>query len=159
MTRGSAVRERSMALALGACCLLVTPYSAADDQEALDRLFFTPERRQQLDRQRQMNMLDSQQVAVDPMLTVDGIVTRSSGRRTAWINGSPQHEAEMGNGLTVTPYRGQPGRVLVEANDARTARARVGETVNRNTGETSNLLNGGEVRIHSRHHAMKQAPR
>ena len=150
MTRGSAVRERSIALALGVCFVLATPCSAAGDQEALDRLFFTPERRQQLDRQREMNTLDSQQVPAEPMITVDGIVTRSSGRRTAWINGSPQHEREMGSDFTVTPYRGDPGRVLVEANDARTARARVGETVNRNTGETSNLLNGGEVRVNRR---------
>ena len=150
MTRGSAVRERSIALALGVCFVLVTPCSAADDQEALDRLFFTPERRQQLDRQREMKTLDSQQVAADPVLTVDGIVTRSSGKRTAWINGSPQHEADTGTGVVVRMQREHPGKVMVHTNSVPAAKARVGETVNSSTGQTQDLLNGGTLSVHGR---------
>lgn len=150
MTRGSAARKRSIALALGACCLLVSPCSAADDQEALDRLFFTPERRQQLDRQREMKTLDSQQVAADPVLTVDGIVTRSSGKRTAWINGSPQHEADTRSGVIVRTAPGHPGKVVVRTDSAPVARARVGETVNSSTGQAQDLLNGGTLSVHGR---------
>jgi hypothetical protein len=112
--------------------------------------FFTPERRSQLDRQREMNLLDNQPAQSDPTLTIDGIVSRSSGKRTAWINGQPQHESDLGSGLTVTSRRGDPGQVLLEAKDSPTARARVGETVNRTTGAAQDLLQGGELRIHRR---------
>jgi hypothetical protein len=50
------------ALAVGAWLLLLaTCPSAVAEEQALGRLFFTPERRQQLDRQREMNVLDQQQ--------------------------------------------------------------------------------------------------
>jgi hypothetical protein len=150
MTRGSDATEAIIALALGACCLLVTPCSAADDQNPLDRLFFTPERRQQLDRQREMNTLDSQQAPADPMVTVDGIVTRSSGKRTAWINGSPQHEADTRSGVIVRTTRGHPGKVVVRTDSSPAAKARVGETVNSSTGQAQDLLNGGTVSVHGK---------
>jgi hypothetical protein len=124
-------------------------FPTATAEEALGRLFYTPERRQQLDRQREMNTLEKQQVTADPTLTVDGIVTRSSGKRTAWINGSPQHEHETTNGLTVTPRHGDPGKVVIRANDSPSARARVGETVNRGSGESQDLLQGGRVQVHA----------
>ena len=132
----------------GACLLIGAVWRAGAEEAALDRLFFTPERRQQLDRQREMNVLDKQPVQADPVLSIDGVVTRSSGRRTAWINGYPQHESDVGSSVTVTARRADPGRVLVEVNDAPAARARVGDTVNRNTGEAQDLLNGGSLRVH-----------
>jgi hypothetical protein len=126
-------RRRCLALAIGIGLLILAPPPAAA-AEALDRLFFTAERRAQLDRQREMNLLDKQPAQSDPTLTIDGIVSRSSGKRTAWINGQPQHESDLGSSLTVSTRRGDPGQVLLEANDSPTARARVGETVNRSTG-------------------------
>ena len=142
---------RLAAVATGACLLLGVrcPLAAADDAEVLGRLFFTPERRQQLDRQRELNLLDQQQLPADPTLTIDGIVIRSNGRRTAWVNGAPQNEDELWNGLTVTPRHGDPGKVLVETGDSPAARARVGQTVKRNTGESIDLLNGGRISVHS----------
>ena len=119
-------------------------------EEALDRLFFTPERRQQLDRQRQTNVLDQQAVQSEPTLTIDGIVTRSSGRRTAWINGNPQSEGDIGSGVSVGAQRGDPGRVVVRTDSLPAVRARVGETVNSSTGETQDLLNGGTIVVHGR---------
>lgn len=125
--------------------LLVNPAVVAE--EAIGRLFFTPERRQQLDQRREMNTLDKPQIATDSTLTVNGIVTRSSGKRTVWINGNPQQEDETGNDLTVTTQRGNPGRVVVHSGASAAIRARVGETVNRHTGEANDLLNGGQVRV------------
>lgn len=120
----------------------------ADD--GLGRLFFVPERRQQLDRQRDLNIVDQQPLPADPTLTINGIVTRSSGRRTAWVNGSPLNDNEQSSGLTVTPRPGDPGKIVIESSDSPAARARVGQTVNRNTGEATDLLNGGELRVQSR---------
>jgi hypothetical protein len=97
MTRFSRVAEKFITAVVGACVLLSTcPAVRAGDD--LGRLFFTPERRQQLDRQREMNLLDKQQAPADPTLTVDGVVTRSSGKRTAWVNGNPQHENDAWSG-------------------------------------------------------------
>ena len=125
--------------------LLANPAAVAE--EAIGRLFFTPERRQQLDQRREMNTLDKPQIATDSTLTVNGIVTRSSGKRTVWINGNPQQEDETGNDLTVTTQRGNPGKVVVHSGASAAIRARVGETVNRHTGEANDLLNGGQVRV------------
>ena len=148
MTRFSRVAEKIITAVVGACVLLSTcPAVRAGDD--LGRLFFTPERRQQLDRQREMNLLDKQQAPADPTLTVDGVVTRSSGKRTAWVNGNPQHENDAWSGLTVSTRAGNPAQVLIESGDAPAARARVGETVNRSTGESHDLLNGGPIGVHA----------
>ncbi|MBK8115984.1 MAG: hypothetical protein IPK44_16545 [Candidatus Accumulibacter sp.] len=154
MTRFSRVAEKIITAVVGACVLLSTcPAVRAGDD--LGRLFFTPERRQQLDRQREMNLLDKQQAPADPTLTVDGVVTRSSGKRTAWVNGNPQHENDAWSGLTVSTRAGNPAQVLIESGDAPAARARVGETVNRNTGESHDLLNGGRIRLRPASPAMQ----
>jgi len=116
-------------------------------EEALGRLFFTPERRQALDRQRLMNIQDTQQLNEDPTLTINGIVTRSSGKRTSWINGAAQNENEMSGGTLVIPSRKNSGKIEVQAGDLPAADARVGETVNRNTGEARDLLNDGRIVI------------
>lgn len=84
MTRVWSTAEVVVTVAVSSCLLTVAVCPAAVAEETLGRLFFSPERRQQLDRQRELNVLDQQQVLVDPTLTIDGVVTRSSGRRTAW---------------------------------------------------------------------------
>lgn len=121
----------------------LTPIASAE--EALGRLFFTPERRQSLDHQRQLNIQDSKQASEDPTLTINGVVTRSSGRRTSWVNGVSQNENETGGGMSIAPRGRDPGKVVVQTGDSPAANARVGETVNRNTGETRDLLNDGRI--------------
>jgi len=143
MTR---VLPRSRLLRLNACLLALAAVPVADADEVLGRLFFAPERRQQLDRQRELNVPD-RQLPADSMLTIDGLVVRSSGRRTAWVNASPHNEDEAWSDVSVTPQRGEPGRVWFEANDAPTVRARVGETINRSSGEATDLLQGGRIVI------------
>lgn len=119
--------------------------------EELGRLFFTPERRQTLDRQRQLNIQENQEIAENPTLTVNGVVTRSSGRRTAWINGISQNENESQSGVTVTPNRRDPGKVVVQTGELPLVKAKIGDTVNRNTGDASGLLNGGSIKINRPH--------
>lgn len=150
MSRVSGTADVALAVAASAWLLLLAACPATAAEDTLGRLFFTPERRQQLDYQREMNILDKQQLPADPVLTIDGIVVRSSGRRTAWVNGQPRHENEQWNDLAVVPRRGDPGKVVVETGDSPAARASVGQTVNRNTGESTDLLQGGRLRVHSR---------
>ena len=113
----------------------------------LGRLFFTPERREALDRQRQFKVPENLEVPDDPTLTINGVVTRSSGKRTVWINGTAQEDGHTDSGLVVAPSRGNPGQVLVQPEDGPTSRVGVGNTVNRNTGEAADLLGGGSIRI------------
>ena len=130
----------ALALIPATCC----PPAVAGD---LGRLFFTPERRQQLDHQRQFNVRE-QAVRVDPTLTIDGIVTRSSGKRTVWINGVSQSENNSAPGLSVHANRYHPGDVSVRGDGTAAASARVGETINRNTAETRSPLDGGRIVVH-----------
>lgn len=138
--------RKTSGLPLLALLLAATLAPAASAEDALGRLFFTPERRQALDRQRQLNIQDTkQQVNEDPTLTIDGVVTRSSGKRTSWINGTPQNENETPGGMVIIPRGRDPGRVVIQASDSPAANARVGETVNRNTGEAHDMLNDGRI--------------
>ena len=116
--------------------------------EELGRLFFTPERRQMLDRQRQFNIQERKEIPEDPTLTINGVVTRSSGKRTVWINGVAQEEKDIGSSVAVTPNRVYPGRIIVQPEGAPSTKASVGDTVNRNTGETADLLGDGHMQIH-----------
>jgi hypothetical protein len=131
--------------ALALVAVFSTNASAQETSDELGRLFFTPERRQTLDRQRQLNIQEQQEIPEDPTLTIDGVVTRSSGKRTAWVNGVAQNENEMPSGVKVTPRRKDPGKVVVQASESPAGNARVGGTVNRNTGEATDLLNGGRI--------------
>ncbi|OQY70928.1 MAG: hypothetical protein B6D47_06895, partial [Rhodocyclaceae bacterium UTPRO2] len=72
---------RLMAGAIG-LALLAAGAHAAD--ETLGRLFFTPERRAALERQRQLNIRETQKTIEGAELGVSGIVQRSSGKNTAW---------------------------------------------------------------------------
>ena len=138
-----AVRRLPIPCALALAALIVpTPMIG----EELGRLFFTPERRQTLDRQRQLNMVEQQEIPEDPTLTINGVVTRSGGKRTVWVNGVAQDETNTGSTIAL-PNRKDPARVIVQGSDTPPANARVGDTVNRSSGETTELLNGGTIRI------------
>ena len=131
-----------LGLFLIAACI---PFPA--DSEELGRLFFTPERRQLLDRQRQLNIQERKEVPEDPTLTINGVVTRSSGKRTVWINGIAQDEKDIGSGVAVMPNRTDPGKVIVQPDGAHSTKASIGDTVNRNTGETADLLGSGTLKV------------
>jgi hypothetical protein len=132
---------------LCAFTLLAALCPAAKAEDELGRLFFTPERRQALDRQRQFNIQEKQEIPEDPTLTINGVVTRSSGKRTVWLNGVAQNDNEKPSGVTIIPNRKAPGKVVVQPSDADARNAKVGETVNRNTGEATDLLGDGEISI------------
>lgn len=113
-------------------------------EEPLGRLFLTPERRELLDRQRNMNVLETQAVTDDPQIVVNGQIRRSSGKRTTWINGQYQNDADSRTGVVA-----QPGptadRVMIEAGDDPQASVKVGETLNRGTQETHSPLGDGKI--------------
>jgi hypothetical protein len=64
--------------------ILLAPCAGATE---FGRLFFTPEQRAQLDDEYLRNVSTESDSGV---VTVNGIVQRSGGKRTVWINGVPQ---------------------------------------------------------------------
>ena len=111
----------SKAIAALLALMWITPVHA--EEAALGRLFFTPEKRVILDRQRQSNILTGREADGAP-LTFNGYVRRSGGRETQWINGIAQGDPTVSR-------RG----------------LRVGETLDPGSGERQDLLQGGRIEL------------
>lgn len=113
---------------------------------SLGRLFLTPEWRSTLERQRQLNIQQVRSLEGDT-LRLDGVVVRSSGKSTVWINNRPQNEGARDSGVTAVTSSRQPGRATVATDAAAPVDLKVGVTLNQATQEKSGGLAGGEIRV------------
>lgn len=130
----AAARTRRLALALAAAAGVCVGVAAEAQQ--LGRLFLTPQEREALDRKRAANTAE-ETVPKEPSVTVNGVVRRSSGKTTTWINGVPHDDA----------HRPSPsGRVAVESGTA-TVGVKVGQTLDRSSGAVTDPLGAGEIRV------------
>jgi hypothetical protein len=126
--------------------LLLLTTASSSWAEPLGRLFLTPERRAILERQRQLNIQEVQTIE-GATVTVDGVVTRSSGRSTVWVNQRAQHENTLGTGVAARISPNNPGRVTIAPGDESPASLRVGETINRGTGEKTDAIGDGRITV------------
>jgi hypothetical protein len=137
--------KTSAAIALLLAALLGAP--AADAQE-LGRLFFTPEQRAALDARRKARTPDKPAAVerVESSVTrIDGTVRRSGGKSTVWVNSEAIPEGSPSDAARVAPGT---GRVTVPARDGeRRQDLRVGESLNRGSGEVRDVIGDGEIRI------------
>lgn len=123
---------------------MLAPARAADAPE-LGRLFFTPERRAALERQRAFNIQEAQTLQGTNM-SLDGVVYRSGGKSTVWINQKAQTEGESSRtGVNAVVSPKTPGSALLAPGEETPAQLKVGETINRATGERNTRLGGGVV--------------
>ena len=123
---------------------MLVPAYAANTPE-LGRLFFTPERRATLERQRTLNLQEAQTLQGTTM-SLDGVVHRSSGKVTIWINGQAQAENQASRtGVSAVISSKTPGSALLAPGDEAPAQLKVGETMNRATGERNTRLGSGSV--------------
>ena len=129
-----------------AILLCLSGAAAAATPQPLGRLFLTPERRVALERQRQLNIREAQQVIEGATLTLSGVVQRSGGKSTTWVNGAPQGERN-GTGVHVDIDRGNPARTTVTAGEESPAPLKVGEAINRATRETSSGIGEGRISV------------
>jgi hypothetical protein len=120
---------RSLCLVL--LMLIAWPAQAAD--AGLGRLFFTPAQRTALEEARRKNVRTEVQAAEKPArpavrnVTVTGVVRRSDGESTVWVNGKPVDGATA-DGLKVRVTAGQQGAVIVhEPEKGHTLRLKVGQ--------------------------------
>jgi hypothetical protein len=137
------MRARAVAFAGLLLAASAAGQAAAQSQasEGLGRVFFTPAQRQELDRRRQLNIQEAV-VTNESRFTLNGQVTRSSGKTTTWVNGMPQHDAyKPGNAATVP--------ILTGENDPSVS-LKVGQTVDKVRGEVSDGLAGGQVKVQPR---------
>jgi hypothetical protein len=122
----------------------LVPARAADSPE-LGRLFFTPERRATLEHQRAFNVQEAQTLQGTNM-SLDGVVYRSSGKATVWINHQAQNEGESARtGVNAVVSPKTPGSALLAPGEEKPAQLKVGEAMNRATGERNTRLGGGIV--------------
>ena len=105
-------------------------------QENLGRLFFTEQQRQDLDRRRQANIREAA-VVVESSVTVNGQVSRSSGRSTTWLNGVPQDNARR-------PL--DPARVTLPGGEgAPSVSVKIGQTLDKIRGEVRDPVESGRI--------------
>lgn len=124
---------------------VTTPVALAEDAPKLGRLFFTPEKRALLERQRTQNFQEAQTLQGTTM-SLDGVVVRSSGKATVWVNRQAQHEGESARtGVRAVVSPKAPGSALLAPGEEAPARLKVGEAINRATGERDTRLGGGSV--------------
>ncbi len=130
----------SLILCLVASSLAHQPVMAQDSANtpALGRLFFTPQQRQELDRRRELNIQESN-VVVESLYTVNGHISRSSGKTTTWVNGNAQNETYRPRNPAIIPLQAVEEEAPVDL--------RVGQTLDRNSGNINNGIAGGEIKI------------
>jgi hypothetical protein len=139
---------RRAALALLSFALLAPCGTGAQE---LQRLFFTPAERAALDARRKARLPDkpAAAVAASPRTRIDGYVARSSGKSTLWLDGYAVRDGNQPEGLNMSVRRGSdPSRVTVlVGEERRRVEMRVGETLDRGSGEVKGVIGKGDIRI------------
>jgi hypothetical protein len=113
--------------------------------ESLGRLFFTPSERARLDDLRHrpppppVEIAKPEQPLPAPgprYVTVNGVVRRSDGESTVWLNNKPVRGQQAEQGLLVAPTRGQPpSHVTVRVPETgRSVDVKVGQQLEVNSG-------------------------
>lgn len=140
-----------IALALAALLAALLGTAGARAQE-LGRLFFTPEQRAALDARRKARVPDKPAAAPQaesPITRINGEVQRSGGRSTVWVNGEAIPEGAPTGAPQPAPAG--PGRVSLPAGEsAQRYELRVGESLDRGTGEVRDVIGEGEIRVGSK---------
>jgi hypothetical protein len=122
-------------------CLAVPAF--ADEPPPLGRLFLTPEQRAALDNARRNRIrAEAQAAAADkkpkiPLaksVTINGVITRSDGESTVWVNGRPT-DGQTEDGMRVDISPGTDSSVVVrEPEKGRRVRLKVGQRADLVTG-------------------------
>ncbi|HTQ76776.1 MAG TPA: hypothetical protein VMI15_02025 [Burkholderiales bacterium] len=139
-------RAASLLLALA----LLAP--AAVRAQELGRLFFTPEQRAALDARRKARVPDrpaAAPVVESPVTRINGVVRRSHGNSTIWVNGQPLPEGAQAEGARIEPGAPTaPARVSVTVGESDVHRdLKVGESLDRGSGEVHDVLGNGEIKV------------
>ena len=135
-------------LATALLALVALPANAAVEDTApeLGRLFHSAERRVQLERQRSLN-IQQVQTLQGATMSLDGVVSRSSGKSTVWINQRAQNENDSARtGMQIQTDRHTPTKARIAPGEELATELKVGEAINRGTGQRHDVVGDGAVR-------------
>ncbi len=113
-------------------------------EQAMGRLFFTPEQRARMDVARQQERSIKFEVELEPEasapppanLTLNGVITRSDGRTIMWINNKIQGGEKAGLDAIIPGQGKNTGQVSVATPDAKRAiQLKVGQSVDMSSGQ------------------------
>lgn len=119
--------------------LVLTVPLVAQAAEPLGRLFFTPEQRAQLDTLRIKKVVASQtkDEPAPEIVTFSGIVRRSDGKATVWVNNKALSESELRGEESISGRISRDGQILLQG----PAAAGVGK-MQLKVGQSAELLSG-----------------
>ena len=140
-------------LAALACLIAALLGASAASAQELGRLFFTPEQRAALDARRKARVPDKPAAtpqAESPVTRINGAVQRSGGRSTVWVNGEVVPEGAQSDAARVAPRERGAGRVTLPTGEGAQRDLRVGESLDRGSGEVRDVLGDGEIKISPR---------
>ncbi len=128
--------KRFSVMMLAGAWVLAPSLGYAD--EALGRLFYTPEQRARMDvaRQHERSIRLDEEDSAPPSnnILLNGFITRSDGKSTVWINNRLQNEASQS--ATV----GKGGEVRIATPGAkRTVPLKVGQSIDMSSGEVAEV--------------------
>ena len=130
--------------------ILLAAAAASAVAQDLGRLFFTPEQRAERAARRTARVPDRPAAVVteSPGTTLDGYVMRSNGKSTVFLNGEPITEGADAKRAQVVPSRDDPSRATLELGEGgRRIPLKVGESLDRSTGEVSDVIGKGEIKV------------
>ena len=150
---------RDWKITLTVCCALAAAAISvpAPAQERLGRLFFTPAQRASLDvarSQRARAALSTEKpeqeaAPVPQTITYSGVLRRSDGKTTVWINNQPVHDRESAGAAAIVGRVRPDGSVTLQVPQS-------GRSVSLKPGQSVELLSGAVEEGYSR---KLEAPR
>ncbi len=154
---------RDWKISLVVCCALAAAAMSvpASAQERLGRLFFTPAQRASLDVARSQRARaavateKSEQDAtpVPQTITYSGVLRRSDGKTTVWINNQPVHDRESAGAAAIVGRVRPDGSVTLQV-------PQTGRSVSLKPGQSVELLSGAVEEAYSRRfEASKPEPK
>lgn len=132
---------------------LLTPLTAYG-ADALGRLFFTPDQRAQLDALRTKRVVASQTKEEPPpeVVTFNGIVRRSDGKTTVWVNNQALSEADLRDKPAIAGRVSRDGKIVLQATQP-------GIRTQLKVGQSAELLSGQVAESYTAASAAARAPK
>ncbi len=112
---------------------------AANAADAIGRIFFSPEQRAQLDlaRSQRIVAIQAKDEPVPEFVTYNGIVRRSDGKATVWVNNKAMSDSELRTAQPLTGRIDRSGRILLQP-----PQASGGGPLQLKVGQSAELLSG-----------------
>lgn len=139
------------ALALLSLLIPLTAFGA----DTLGRLFFTPDQRAQLDTLRTKRVVASQTKEEPPpeVVTYNGIVRRSDGKTTVWVNNQSLSEADLRDKPAIAGRVSRDGKIVLQTTQSGSTRTQL------KVGQSAELLSGQVAESYSAASGAARAPK